>query len=82
MGAILHEKLASFKNNLNERERDILENRVFSDTPTTLQDIGKRYGISRERVRQIEQNMIKRMKSYFEREIDDFDSFLEGLSED
>lgn len=82
MGAILHEKLASFKNSLNERERDILENRVFSDTPTTLQDIGKRYGISRERVRQIEQNMIKRMRSYFEREIDDFDSFLEGLSED
>jgi hypothetical protein len=33
-------------------------------------------------VRQIEQNMIKRMRSYFEREIDDFDSFLEGLSED
>ncbi|MGD8513025.1 MAG: RNA polymerase factor sigma-32 [Deltaproteobacteria bacterium] len=82
MGAILHEKLASFKTSLNERELDILENRVFSDTPTTLQDIGKRYRISRERVRQIEQNMIKRMKSYFEREIDDFDSFLEGLSED
>jgi RNA polymerase sigma-32 factor len=82
MGAILHEKLASFKKSLNERELDILENRVFSDTPTTLQDIGKRYGISRERVRQIEQNMIKRMRLYFEREIDDFDSFLEGLSED
>jgi RNA polymerase sigma-32 factor len=82
MGAILHEKLASFKKSLNQRERDILENRVFSDTPITLQKIGKRYGISRERVRQIEQNMIKRMRSYFEREIDDFDSFLEGLSED
>jgi RNA polymerase sigma-32 factor len=82
MGAILHEKLASFKKSLNERELDILENRVFSDTPITLQEIGKRYGISRERVRQIEQNMIKRMRSYFEREIDDFDSFLEGLSED
>ena len=81
MGAILHEKLASFKKSLNQRELDILENRVFSDTPITLQEIGKRYGISRERVRQIEQNMIKRMRSYFEREIDDFDSFLEGLSE-
>lgn len=82
MGAILHEKLASFKKSLNQRELDILENRVFSDTPITLQEIGKRYGISRERVRQIEQNMIKRMRSYFEREIDEFDSFLEGLSED
>jgi RNA polymerase sigma-32 factor len=82
MGAILHEKLASFKKSLNQRELDILENRVFSDAPVTLQEIGKRYGISRERVRQIEQNMIKRMRSYFERQIDDFDSFLEGLSED
>ncbi len=82
MGAILHRKLASFKKNLNQREVDILENRVFSDTPVTLQKIGKRYGISRERVRQVEHNMIKRMKSYFEREIPDFDSFLEGLSED
>jgi RNA polymerase sigma-32 factor len=82
MGAILHRKLGSFKKNLNQRELDILENRVFSDTPVTLQEIGKRYGISRERVRQVEHNMIKRMKSYFEREIPDFDSFLEGLSED
>jgi RNA polymerase sigma-32 factor len=82
MGAILHQKLASFKKNLNQRELDILENRVFSDTPVTLQEIGKRYGISRERVRQVEQHMIKRMKSYFEREIPDFDSFLKGLSED
>jgi RNA polymerase sigma-32 factor len=82
MGAILHEKLGSFKKSLNQRELDILENRVFSDAPVTLQEIGKRYGISRERVRQIEQNMIKRMRSYFERQIDDFDSFLEGLSED
>jgi RNA polymerase sigma-32 factor len=80
MEAILHEKLASFKENLNERELDILDNRLFSDSPATLQEIGKRYGISRERVRQIETNMIKRMKSYFEHEIPEFDTFLEGLS--
>lgn len=80
--AILHEKLASFKKNLNKREIDILENRILSDKPATLQEIGERYGISRERVRQIENNTIKRMKSYFEREIPDFDSYLGGLSED
>ncbi len=80
MEAILHEKLASFKENLNERELDILDHRLFSDSPATLQEIGKRYGISRERVRQIETNMIKRMKSYFEHEIPEFDTFLEGLS--
>jgi RNA polymerase sigma-32 factor len=79
MEAILHEKLAVFREKLSDRERDILKNRLFSDTPATLQDIGKRYGISRERVRQIESNMIKRMKSYFEQEIPEFDSFLDGI---
>ncbi len=78
--AILHEKIASFKKDLNERELDILDNRVLSESPATLQQIGERYGISRERVRQIENNMIKRLKSYFEREIPDFNSFLDGLS--
>jgi RNA polymerase sigma-32 factor len=82
MEAILHEKLAVFKKGLNDRERDILDNRLFSDTPATLQEIGKRYGISRERVRQIQSNMIKRMKSYFEQEIPEFESFLEGIGGD
>jgi len=79
--SILHEKLAVFKKELNERERDILENRLFSDTPATLQEIGQRYGISRERVRQIENTMIKRMKAFFEKEIPEFDSFLEGIGQ-
>jgi len=82
METILHEKLAVLKKNLNERELDILENRLFSDSPTTLQEIGKRYGISRERVRQIESNMIKAMKSYFEQEIPEFDTFLDGIGEE
>ncbi|MDY6986559.1 MAG: RNA polymerase factor sigma-32 [Thermodesulfobacteriota bacterium] len=82
MEAILHEKIATFKTSLNQREVDILEKRVLSDTPATLQEIGERYGVSRERVRQIENNMMKRMKSYFEREIPDFASFVEGLSQD
>ena len=82
MEAILHEKIAAFKTSLNKREIDILENRVLSDTPATLQEIGERYGVSRERVRQIESNMMKHMKSYFEREIPDFASFVEGLSQE
>jgi len=39
---------------LNERERDILVARRLKDQPTTLEDLSQRYGISRERVRQIE----------------------------
>ncbi|MBW2036513.1 MAG: RNA polymerase factor sigma-32 [Deltaproteobacteria bacterium] len=79
--AIIHEKLASFKARLNERELDILENRILSDTPATLREIGERYGISRERVRQIENAMIAKMKAYFKSKIPDFDSFVGGVSE-
>jgi RNA polymerase sigma-32 factor len=39
---------------LNERERHILTERRLKDDPTTLEDLSQQYGISRERVRQIE----------------------------
>ncbi len=76
MEAIVREKLGSLKKDLSEREVYILENRIFSDTPATLQEIGEGYGITRERVRQIENSIIKKMRTHFQREIPDFDSFL------
>ena len=82
MEAVIHEKLNSFKKELNKRETYILEKRIFSDTPETLQVIGKRYGITRERVRQIENNLIKKMRVYFQREIPDFESFVGDMSEE
>ena len=82
MEAVIHQKVDSFKEGLNERETYILENRVFSDSPATLQVIGERYGITRERVRQIENNLIKKMRTYFHREIPDFESFLGDMGTD
>jgi RNA polymerase sigma-32 factor len=79
MKAIVHEKLDAFRKELSEREIYILENRVFSDTPATLQEIGERYGITRERVRQIESSMIKKIRAHFESEIPDFETFVEQL---
>ncbi|MBW1896383.1 MAG: RNA polymerase factor sigma-32 [Deltaproteobacteria bacterium] len=82
MEAVIHQKVDSFKEGLNERETYILENRIFSDSPSTLQVIGERYGITRERVRQIEGNLIKKMRTYFHREIPDFESFLGDMGTD
>src|ERR1039457_308633 len=48
---------------LNEKERFIVEHRVTADDPMTLQEIADRFSISRERVRQIEENALKKMKS-------------------
>ena len=72
---ILHTKVDEFKKNLNERELDIFERRIFSDNPETLQEIGEAYAISRERVRQIENNILKKMKSYFKKDMPDFDMY-------
>lgn len=78
--SLLHEKVAEFTKGLNERELDIFEKRIFSDQPATLQEIGEQYGISRERVRQIEKNIIKKMKAYFQKELPDFDVYTSEAS--
>ena len=78
MEGILNNKIDEFKKNMTDRELDIFEQRIFSDSPVTLQEIGDKYDISRERVRQIEKNIIKKMKAYFKDEIPDFDTFSNG----
>lgn len=72
---ILHKKVKIFKKTLNERELDIFERRIFSDSPETLQQIGEIYSISRERVRQIENNILKKMKAFFKKDMPDFDMY-------
>jgi RNA polymerase sigma-32 factor len=78
---LLHNKIGDFKKTLSSRELEIFELRVFSDSPATLQEIGDKYNISRERVRQIEKNIIKKIKEYLKNELPDFASYIEdGLS--
>ncbi len=72
---ILHKKVKEFKKTLNERELDIFDRRIFSDSPQTLQQIGEIYSISRERVRQIENNILKKMKAFFKKGMPDFDMY-------
>jgi RNA polymerase sigma-32 factor len=47
---------------LNERERHILEERRLKDDPTTLEELSQEYGISRERVRQIEVRAFEKLQ--------------------
>jgi len=46
---------------LNERERYILDHRLMADEPLALQEIGNRYGVSRERIRQLEAGLKRRL---------------------
>ena len=54
--------LANAMTQLNERERHILTERRLKDEPTTLEDLSQTYGISRERVRQIEVRAFEKLQ--------------------
>ncbi|OPX93135.1 MAG: RNA polymerase sigma factor RpoH [Syntrophorhabdus sp. PtaU1.Bin002] len=71
--AILARKVAEFKKTLNDKELYIFEHRVMADESLTLQDIGIKFGVSRERVRQIENRVLKKFKERFKGEIADLD---------
>ena len=59
-------KLRDAMNQLDDRSRDILQNRWLEEDKTTLQELAKQYGISAERIRQLEQNAIKKLKTHIE----------------
>jgi len=59
---ILERGVASALQNLNEKERFVIERRVTSESPMTLQEIADHFSLSRERVRQIEEGALKKMK--------------------
>jgi RNA polymerase sigma-32 factor len=73
--------LTHLKESLNEKEKTILETRLLNDEPVTLQDIADQYSISRERVRQIEANLLKKMRKFMEKEMPDIKDFLVESSE-
>lgn len=57
-----HALLTQAMETLNERERDIIRERRLKDEPATLEDLSKTYGISRERVRQIEVRAFEKLQ--------------------
>ena len=59
---ILKSHIAGALSNLSEKERYIIRKRVMADNPMTLQEIGDRYKITRERARQIEKQALKKLR--------------------
>jgi RNA polymerase sigma-32 factor len=66
---LLKAKLEAFADGLEGREETIFRERWLTDTPLTLQEIGDRYGVSRERARQLEKRLLGRLRTYLEDEL-------------
>jgi RNA polymerase sigma-32 factor len=74
---LFREKLEAFSRGVtDEKERYILEHRLLppdGTTPLTLQEIGDRFKLTRERARQIEAKLTGRLREYLRAEIPDFE---------
>jgi RNA polymerase sigma-32 factor len=62
-GSLLKQQISKALDGLNEKERFIVEHRITSDSPLTLQDIADHFSISRERVRQIEERLLVKLRN-------------------
>jgi RNA polymerase sigma-32 factor len=68
---LLRDKMEQFAHGLKDKELVIYRERLLNEEPLTLREIGERYGISRERVRQIEERVKKKLKTYLTKELKD-----------
>lgn len=59
---------------LSDKEAYILQHRLLSEQPVTLREIGEKYDITRERVRQIEARLLQKLRDHLFKEIRDFSS--------
>jgi len=72
LSTMLREHLKTIEPLLNDKELEILHGRLLSEDPVTLREIGEKYDITRERVRQIEARLLQKIRDHLFREIKDF----------
>jgi len=72
---VFQEKIAEFKTTLQERDLQIIDQRVLAEEPKTLQELADEFGVSRERVRQLEARIVDRLRDYFKENLVDFEYY-------
>jgi RNA polymerase sigma-32 factor len=73
--ALFTEKLGEFRLSLDRRDREIFEKRMMAERPLTLRELGEKYNVSPERVRQIEEEILAKARVFLRQEIPDFDDY-------
>jgi RNA polymerase sigma-32 factor len=71
---LLREKMEQFAGALKDKELVIFRERLLNEEPLTLREIGEKYDISRERVRQIEERVKRKLKAFLSKELKDIKS--------
>ena len=68
---MMRRKLEEFRSTLEGRDLEIFDERLLAEEPLTLQELGDRYGVSRERVRQIEESIKRRLREFLVEQVRD-----------
>ncbi len=72
--SLVRDRLLEFREGLDDREQAIFDQRLLSEEPVTLRELGEGFGVSRERVRQLEADLKRRLRTFLSRS--------EGIGED
>ena len=67
----MRDRLDAFGKTLDGRERILFRDRLIAERPKTLEEVGARFGVSRERARQVESQLRERLKEYLKSELGD-----------
>ncbi len=67
--------LEEFGKDLKDKEKVIFYERLLAEEPLTLQQIGQRFGVSRERIRQIEERLLKKLRKYLKERLPDAENY-------
>ncbi len=71
LSELLQERLGEFREKLSGKDVIIFDKRVIADEPLTLQELGDEFGVSRERVRQLEARLTGKLRDYLKETLGD-----------
>ncbi len=71
LGRLVHHHLGRFRETLSDKDLVIFDKRMVAEDPLTLQTLGDEFGVSRERVRQLEARLARRLREYLKAELGD-----------
>ncbi len=71
LSELVRERLDEFRKTLSGKELEIFDDRVVAEEPLTLQELGDRFGVSRERVRQLEARLTGKLRTFLKSELGD-----------
>jgi RNA polymerase sigma-32 factor len=75
---VFRNQVDEFAETLGERDLIILNQRILADEPKTLAELGEKFEVSRERVRQLEVKLVNRLRSYMQENLVDFEYYEPG----